>query len=264
MIDIKSFKESIELGNPYHKLLIIVYSDTKFVAEQYAHQIAINNDSPIDNVESIEDVMSSLSNVFGNAQLKVLTVDKFQCDDILLTKVKGAIIITNKVEKETSKLFSDYILEIPKLENWQIEDYALTLAKGVREADVLSLVSACDFDLNRIDNELAKLTIFNEANRQFLFQQFTERGAFPTAEKFTIFSLSNALLSKNIDDVKSILNHIDEIDVNPLALLSIMYKNVANVISVQFDSRATAESLGMSSGQFYAIKKNNINYSSNQ
>ena len=265
MIDTELFKDALERGVPYHTLLILTYSDNKFVAEQYAKQIAINNGYPFEVVETIDDLFSSIGNVFGDKSLKVLTIDKLQTEDTFLTKVKDAVIIANKIEKETSKLFNEYILEIPKLETWQVEDYAIAQLDGVRESDICSLVGACDSDIYRVDNEVAKLKIFNAPNRQYLYSLFTEKGAFPTTEKYTIFSLSNALITKTKESVCKILAHIDEIDVNPIGLLTILYKNVANVIAIQLNPKATPENTGMTSGQFYAIKKNNLNfYSANQ
>ena len=264
MIDLEMFKNAIERGVSYHSMLIIVCGDSKYVAEQYVRQIAKNNGCDMEQVEDVKDVMTTTNNIFGDIVLKVLTTDKFQCSNPYLEKAKDTIIITNKIEKETSKLFDNSIVQIPKLETWQIEDYALTMLDGVQKNDVCTLVNACDNDLYRIDNEIAKLKIFNEATRQFLYKQFTEKGALPTAEKYTVFSLSNALLTKNKVDVAGILEHIDEIDVNPLGLLTILYKNVANVIAIQMNPKATPENTGMTTGQFYAIKKNNINYYSNE
>lgn len=254
------FKNAIERGVPYHTMLIIVYSDNKFVAEQYTKQIALNNKYDIEQVESVQDLLTSLSNVFGDKSQKLLIVDKFQCDIQLLGKVKDAIIITNKIEKETSKLFDNYIIQIPKLETWQVEDYALSSVDGVKQEDLIALVASCDGDIYRVESELAKLKIFNKENRQYLYKLFTEKGMFPTTEKYTIFSLSNALLTKNVESVSRILEHIDEIDVNPIGLLTILYRNVANVIAIQLNPKATPENTGLTTGQFYAIKKNNINF----
>lgn len=265
MIDLETFKNSIECGADYHTFLIIVCEDSKFVAEQYVRQIGRNNGCEVVQVDDIKDIVNISNNIFGETSLSVFATDKFHCDDTFLCRVKDTIVVTDKVDKETSKLFGDYIVQIPKLETWQIEDYALSLLEGVSEKDVCSLVSACDNDLYRIENEVAKLKMFTEPSRQFLFNQFTEMGLLPTAEKYTIFSLTNALLTRNVESAKRILNHIDEIDVNPIGLLTILYKNVANVIAIQMNPKATPENTGMASGQFYAIKKGNINYySSNQ
>lgn len=263
-MDIQSLKQSIESGEQIHQLLIFVWNDNTFVANQYALNIALNNGMIPNYVESIEDLTASLDSMFADESFKILHIDKLSVGDKSFRRLRDAIIITNKIEKDVEKLLEDYVVVVPKLETWQIEEYALTKAKGVRESDLFELVKACDNDIYKVDNELAKLSVFNEPNRQFAFQLLTESGSFPTTEKYTIFSLSNALLTKNREEVERVLAHIEEIDINPLGLLSVMYKNIANVIAVQLNPYASADTLGISNGQFYAIKKNNINYYSSE
>lgn len=259
-MDLETLKNSLELGEQFNQLFIFVYQDNKFVAEQYVKQMAVNNRCEIEHVETVADLLDSLGDMFGSDSIKVLITDKLEVSDPLLRKVKGAVIITNKIEKNTEKLFSDFVVKIPKLEQWQIEDYIITRVPGVREDDLRSLVVACDCDIYKVDSELSKLSVFKQDVRQSMFQLCTENGCFPTTEKYTIFSLSNALLTKNITETGKILAHIEDLDINPIALLSILYKNVANVITIQLDKSATPESTGMSNGQFYAIKKNNVNF----
>ena len=69
-------------------------------------------------------------------------------------------------------------------------------------------------------------------------------------------------MKKDIDAVKNILDTIESLNVEPMALLAILYKSFRNVIDIQLNKNATAESTGMSSKQFFAVKFNVGKFSS--
>ena len=60
--------------------------------------------------------------------------------------------------------------------------------------------------------------------------------------------------------VKNILLNIDNIDVDAFGLMKILSTNFKKVIDIQLNPKATAESLKMSSKQFWAIKKYSCGY----
>ena len=122
----------------------------------------------------------------------------------------------------------------------------------------------CNNDVNRLYQEMQKLNIFSEKERIHLFEEMAEDGAFNDLSSNTIFNFTNAVLKKDITSLKAIYEEIENIDVNDFGLLTILYNNFLNVISIQLGINPTAESLGMKWGQFNALKHSCGYYSSNQ
>ena len=58
------------------------------------------------------------------------------------------------------------------------------------------------------------------------------------------------------DLVKNILETLETMDVEPVGVLTILYKSFKNIIDIQMSSNPTPESLNMSQKQFNAIKYN--------
>ena len=53
---------------------------------------------------------------------------------------------------------------------------------------------------------------------------------------------------------------LNKIDVEPLGLVKLLYDNLKVIISIQLDPNTTAESIGIASNRFWAIKKNNCGF----
>ena len=58
-----------------------------------------------------------------------------------------------------------------------------------------------------------------------------------------------------MDTLTAIYKEIHSVDINEFGLLTILYKNFRNIISVQLTNNPTPESTGLESKQLYAIKK---------
>ena len=76
-----------------------------------------------------------------------------------------------------------------------------------------------------------------------------------------MFNLTNAIIKRDKDKIAEIYCERHNIDISEMGLLTILYTNFRNIISVQMGKNATAESLGLKQNQFNAIRWNCGKYS---
>ena len=74
---------------------------------------------------------------------------------------------------------------------------------------------------------------------------------------YKIFDLTNAILQRDIFKLQDIYK--SNLKVESFAFLALLIKNFKLVIDIQLARNTTAESLGISGKQFWAIKKYNCN-----
>lgn len=256
MLDIKTIKSEIDNENIKNTFIIFKYSDTDFIAFQYFNAICKILGAECNYIDSLPELNVKHSNLFAEPTETVINLyktDKFETTDENLMQ-KNLIIICKSVEKKTAGVYNDYVVEIPKLEEWQIQDYVYSLAEGVDEKELDKLLNVCKNDIYRIDAELNKLLLFKEVERKHVYQQFIEDGIFSDLSFYSIFDFSNAIIKKDINSLKNIYRELEKIDVEPMGLLTVLLNNFRNIIKVQLANNPTAESCGMKSGQFWAIK----------
>ena len=257
---LQELKESIECGTFQPATMILVGED-KFIPLLYISEIAKNFDFSISYIDSLSDIDSSEEDIFGDSKgvssdLIIFNTELVDFSDEMLYNKDNIIIIANKIDKSSKKFYGDMVIEIPKLADWQIKDMVYSFAKGVDTKHLDWLIHNCNSDVNRLFQESLKLQIFKENERNHLFEEMVEDGAFNDLSPSTIFNFTNSILKKDMNSLKSIYQEIDNIDINDFGLLSILYNNFLNVINVQLGINPTAESLGMKQGQFNAVRYN--------
>ena len=99
------------------------------------------------------------------------------------------------------------------------------------------------------------MSLFTEQERKHIFDSFLDDGIFDDLSEHNIFDFSNAILKKDVTSLMSLYKEIEKIDVEPLGLVTTLYNNLKNIISIQLDSSATPEKLNLPSNRFWAIKK---------
>ena len=126
-MDIKELKNKIENNMLDDSVLILKYTDNKFLCNHYINSIIEKRNKIKLYIHSINEI-SNDDSFFESVDnyLYVLDVDKLteQVDD----SYKNLIIITKEVPED---LGIDYI-DVSKLLNWQIEDYVKNAFRGVR------------------------------------------------------------------------------------------------------------------------------------
>lgn len=256
IIDIVELKKQIEDNTFSKDLLICVCKDdsAKFIATQYLHYYARKNSSEIKLIEDPEIQVGN--NFFDDMNLKEIYV--YKCEKLeIIPRVVGSKlwIICDKISKNLKNEYKSNVVEFQKLEDWQIKDYVVTTSHITDEQ--ASVLMSTYKDIVKLDIEIQKLTIF----RQNMFDELKDQLVY--IEEKSIFDLVNALIQR--DRVKlseACEKGID--DIEPFALLSLLTKNLKAIISIQLAKNPTAESLGMSGKQFWAVSKFSCNHYSRE
>lgn len=237
-------------------LLIFVYEENTFIIKEYIKRICENKDLTLNLLESEDDLYEILNDAFGYFRdfLNVLYIDDLKYE--LPKKLKNCIIVCNKLSKEQKDKCKDFVIEFPKLENWQIDDYAKVKLTGLSEQEYKWLCSITKYDIYRLDNEINKISIFPKNRQRDIFKLLVEEDCYSDLTEFNIFSLTNAILKRSIKDVDRIMQDLKLIGVEPIKLVSILLKQFKYVIDIQTDKTATASTLNVSQKQFNAIKYN--------
>lgn len=246
---ISDLKELIEQNRlDLNKSYIFLYNKNYFLCQQYISELSKYND-----VSYINDI-SQIGNksIFTNS-INILYLSEIK--DFDFKNSNPTIIITQKIKN----ISNVEVVEFPDIEGWQIKDYVYSKLEGVNKKDLDWMISICNNDLFRIDNEINKLCIFPESVRQQKFNNFLHDNIFSDLTDKNIFNFSNAIFNRDISELSSIYKVIDYCDVEPLGLVTIIYNNLRKMIEIGFSKNP--ESLGYKQSQIYAVKKLTSNYS---
>ena len=242
MIDLATLKTEIEENTFNSKLLICKCKDitSKFIAEQYLHYYARANNFEIVEREDIE----YSRNTWGTEESCVF-IHKTDELTVKPTTEDNIWIITSKIKAKLAKELAEYIVEIPKLEEWQLKDYVATSCR-ITEELAEQLMEAYK-DIYKLDIEINKLKIFS----QNMFNELTDQLLYQVDQP--IFDLTNALVKRDKQALTKFIESGTEVD--PFALTSLLLKNFRNIINIQLAQNPTAESTGLTGKQFYAIQR---------
>lgn len=262
-MELQELSNALKNNSNIEPFYIFLNTENTFLSNQYIEEISKVNSLSISYVDELKSLVPDKNDIFGcdvtlsENTLYVYKTDEFVCNDISIKNVKNLIIVCNKIEKNTAELFKTFIIEMPKLQEWQIKDYVYSLADGVDHRKLDWLISICNKDIYRIDNELSKIKIFNKKDRDDVFNQFAEEGAFSDLSNIVVFDLTSAILKRDAKRTSEILEDIKNFDCEPFGVLTLLLNSFRNVINIQLSRDPSAVSLGMKPAQFYAIQKNN-------
>ena len=261
VMEIQELKSKIENKDLNDNLLIFQNGLNNYISKQYIKTISEFKNLEINYINNLDELISAQSNPFYiNDYLFVYECSNFDRDDPALKNLFNTIIITDKIKiNQLLANFNDYIVDIPTLQNWQIEAFVQNKLPKLNKEEISWLLESCKYDLFKLENEIKKLELIPT---QGAFTQFKYNGQFNHLTTYSIFDLSTAIIKKDIPKINLILKELPTID--PFALLSLLYSNFKNIINIQLDSKATAESLGMNPKQFVAIKYNIGHYNKEQ
>lgn len=265
---LKELKENI-LNNTFKPSLLIMCCDSnKLIGFQYLNKIVEDNHYEICSISSIKDIYNSerQQDIFSPTEdekcLYVLNTEELDNThiptDLDLSKVNRCVVICSSINKTIKNFTSQYCVTIPKLEEWQIKDYMYQKVDGLNSNIVDWLYSATKGNVDRIDIELDKLSIFPKEDRTAVFNLLYKENAFIDLVSVGIFDVVNALLKQEYAKLRVILKNLDFIEVDGVALNTLLRRNVKNIIDIQMNSRSSASSLGISPKQFNAIKFNYV------
>lgn len=259
---IQELKQQIELGVVTDTPMIFKDDETMFLSTQYIKAISKVKKLKINYIQSLSEVISDALDFFACETdeqpdcLNVLHSPVYEYRDIDISRTTNLIVVVTKfADKDLEKKLAEYIVSMPKLEDWQIKDYVYSVCEGVNQKDLDWLMSLCGKNICRLQQELDKLTLFNVDERKYLFDAFVRDGSMDDLSSYNIFNFTNAITSKDFTTLKSIYKEIERADITDFYLLSVLLKNFRNIVLVQLNSNPTPETTGLDSKQLYAIKR---------
>lgn len=266
---LSELKNSIELKALGDELIIFQYDDIPFIADQYIREISKIKNKKVQYLESIDNLVNSSFDIFGLSDIED-GIRVYRCTELEslsenLKYEKDLYIIVNKIKDK--KILSDFessIVNVPKLEGWQIQDYMYSIAEGIDRKNLDWLIAATSSDIYRLENELDKFRLFKENERKYLFSDMLYEGAFNDLSAFNVFNITNAVTSKDIEGLKNALKEIKSFDAEPLGIVTLLYQGFRKLIQVWLALNPTPENTGLKSNMIYVLKKQTRVYNKEQ
>lgn len=260
-MELRELKNKILAQEALSFPLLFINYDNDYLIKSYIKKIAENNSLTIKEIESIKEMVDIESGMFK--EVDYLYIYKLNKDDNLSKEqLKDyKIILISDTDRNDSDIEK---VVFNKLENWQIEAYVQALLPGLDNREVSWLCKNAKYDIWRLDNEASKLNIFDKKDQSKILMAINDDNGYVDLNELTIFNLSNAIMNKDMLNIKKVVEDIDNIDVEGTGLVTILLKNFLNIINIQTNSKATAQSLGMSEKQFRYLQYNQCNKYSNE
>lgn len=250
-MDIVDLKTKIVSNTLDDSVLVLKYSDNKYLCYHYINHICKNKGLEKVFINSLSE-LNNKDDLFEEEAKYLYVLDVEKLTEQVDPELKNVIIVCKTLPDDLQVDFTD----ITKLLTWQIEDYVKLRLPGLDDRERKWLCEICKYDIYRLDNECAKLEIFTPAGQQMTFKEINQENGYVDLNPLTIFNFTNALLKKDYDALKSILSDLENIDVEATGVVTIMTRQLKNIIDVQLNPRNTAASLGLNPKQFNAIKYN--------
>lgn len=248
-MDLVELKKMILNNQPLKRTIIFKYEKDTFLVNQYIENIRQISNSNLIYLDDLNE-LKGINLLSEDNSLYVYKTDKLE--DFISNK--PLIIVCSSISKNLLNEVNLFVVDFPKLENWQLKDYIQVKLPKLKEENIDLLGQLTKWDPYRIDNEINIISLFGEGASNNLFLDMLRNGFFSDLTQYTIFDLSNAILKKDISKINNIIKDISNID--PLALTTILEKNFINILNIQTNSRIAPEDLGLNYKQFLAIKYN--------
>lgn len=250
-MQLSDFKKQV-LDNSLENLnLVFKYTDNQFLVNTYIDTICKNKDLERIDISSFDEINQDDFSLFmDDNALYVISLDKLS----IVPEYTNCIVLCKEVESSVKDKIN--LIEFPKLQNWQIEDYAQTKAPGLSKDKIKWLCEIAKYDIYRVNNEIDKLAIFTTSNQEDIFAEIDKENGYEDLNNFTIFNLINAITKRNKQDVLNILKVIEQIDVEPVGLVTLLIRQFKGILSIQFNPRITYTDLGVTQKQYMAWKYN--------
>lgn len=202
-MNIIELKNKIEDKTLDDSFLVLQYSDVSFIARQYVEEISNFKNRPIVYVDSLDSIAES---IFGDdGMLYVMNTDKITTS-IKSSSLNNKIIICKSIDENVLVDLKEHVIEIPKLQQWQIRAYASKNLPGLSNEEV-NWLSDITKDIYRLSNEVDKIKIFNKKEQSLIFRLLNEEDSYSDLNSNTIFNFTNAITKRDIKAVKNILDH---------------------------------------------------------
>lgn len=249
-------------------LLILQWSDTTLVANQYAEAIANNKDLEVVYISELDDINSYLSPL--DLYCPYLFIMHTDCFDEIkpdYSIYENVIIICKSLDKKAAKLLDGYVVKMDKLEPWQLYDYIYMLCPGLTNDDAYRLATAVQHNPDRIDSIANQIALFGPQEQSSILKELLT--ALNTDLYFnTAFNLCDAItnlllkvdVQKNANIVHEILAHRNCCDITTLYVVTILLAKLRNIAIICYGGKVKASAFvnkdgkSMSDKQYYYFK----------
>lgn len=235
--------------------MIFVSKDCPFLANQYVKTLGGLSVGGINKIKSIyEPQQSSIMLLAAPTEaLNVMTTDIFDERAEDYSQFENTIVVCEQISKDIAKAVEDYAIKFPKLEEWQIYDYAKTLCPSIDDEDLAWLVKASDNSIERVINELGKVALFdkNEQKEVFSAIRFDPQSDLYKAD---LFDVVNALVNGDQAILFDFIKHNGHDIHEPVVLANRALTSLKNIILIARNPQLTADECGVSKGQCSFIK----------
>lgn len=252
LIDLKNFITNKIVPSDF---MIFVRKDCPFLAHQYVKALGELSVGGITKINSVyEPLQSSLMLLAAHAEtLNVLYTDTFDERSEDYTQFENTIVICDQVSKDIAKNVEKYIIKFPKLTDWQLFDYAKTICPAIDDEDLQWLVKATDCDIDRVINELAKVSLFGKSEQKEVFAaiRFDPQSNMYKAD---LFDIVNALVLGDSAVLFDFIKHNGYEIHEPVVLANRALSSLKNIVLIARNPQLTAADIGVSPGQYNFIK----------
>lgn len=256
-MNIKTLKNQIENNTVGNSPIVFLNSENSFLSNQYVMEIARARGLSVVYTDEIHEDSSAdflfEDDTSNDIYLTVMKVDELNTTSF--THTENLVIVTNKIDKEIFDDIKEYVVEMPKLAEWQIKDFVFSLCDGADSKDIEEFMSLVGKDIFRIESEATKVSIFREQERKFLMKDLLMEGNLSETTNYVVFNFTNALIKRDSAVVGKIMRDLDKMGVTNFGLLALMLKNLRNMILVKEVPNPVPEKTGLDEKQIYAIKK---------
>ena len=262
---LEELKKCIELENIPVDFMIFIRDEDNFLVNQYLNAICEINNLIKEKVNSIIEDQSALSLVVDYSnKLKVLDVDTFSeyLDDY--SELQNTIVVCKKIDKSIQEKVKEYVIEFPKLVDWQIKDYMRLINKNLSAESIDWLFAACKGNINRIINELDKLSYFDTADQENILaeEKFNKSSDLMALMDYKgnylpvdVFKVIDLIFAKDFEALSQIVYHKDFLDLDFISLTNLTLTRAKQILLINYQSGITAIDLNMSDAQFKYFKK---------
>ena len=254
LVELKKF---ITTGSVPHNFIILVDKDSKFLARQYIRAIGDLAAGGINSISSIyEPFQSSLTLLTAPENcINVLFTDTFDERAEDYSQFENTVVVCEQIDKAISKVVEEFTIKLPKLEEWQILDYAKTLCPTIEENDLTWLIQAANVSIERVINELDKVKLFDKKDQQQVFAsiRFDPNTDLNSA---AFLNVSNALTYGDLPALFNLMRSNDFYELDAVGLANNILNSLKNIIIISQNPLLSAKECGVSDKQWGYIRRN--------
>lgn len=258
---LEQLKHILENNQPITQKYFIFECSTEssqFVFHQYLNLYCANNNLNINFIDELT----------ANNNVNLFTTTNISVDVLYTDKLTSSVIPSRitwvrckSIDKNLLPDISEYVISIPSLENWHLKDYAYSLLPKLSQKDIDQLVKTHD-NIYMLDADINKIKVFD--NYDVVYKDIKDQIYIDLSE-YKIFDLVNCFVRYDKTTLHNLLLQLDNIDIDIFGLLTLLIRSFKHVIDIQLSKVSSPESVGVSSKQYWAIKKYSCNvYTRNQ